>query len=265
LEQVIVNLVVNARDAMPHGGKLTIETANVDVGEGDREGDPAAVPVVESGAYVMLVVSDTGTGMDAETKARMFEPFFTTKPKGQGTGLGLATVYGIVKQSGGYVLVDSEPGHGTTFKIYLARVVADVDSQPASPDVRRLNGSETVLLVEDQQQVRELTKRLLEGRGYRVLVAASGPEALRLAERHAGQIQLLVTDVVMPGMSGREVGLLLAPTHRDMRVLYLSGYPDPSVVDQGVLAPGTPFLQKPFTSEGLARKVREVLDGPTST
>jgi PAS domain S-box-containing protein len=263
LEQVIVNLAVNARDAMPNGGKLTIETANVDVAEG--KGDAAAVPVVESGAYVLLVVSDTGTGMDAETKARMFEPFFTTKPKGQGTGLGLATVYGIVKQSGGYVWVDSEPGHGTTFKIYLPRVDADVDPQPASPDIRRLNGSETVLLVEDQDQVRELTKRLLEVRGYRVLVAASGPEALQLAEGHTGQIQLLVTDVVMPGMSGREVGLLLAPTHRDMRVLYLSGYPDPSVVDQGVLAPGTPFLQKPFTSEGLARKVREVLDGPTST
>ena len=263
LEQVIVNLAVNARDAMPNGGKLTIETANVDVAEG--KGDAAAVPVVESVAYVLLVVSDTGTGMDAETKARMFEPFFTTKPKGQGTGLGLATVYGIVKQSGGYVWVDSEPGHGTTFKIYLPRVDADVDPQPASPDIRRLNGSETVLLVEDQDQVRELTKRLLEVRGYRVLVAASGPEALQLAEGHTGQIQLLVTDVVMPGMSGREVGLLLAPTHRDMRVLYLSGYPDPSVVDQGVLAPGTPFLQKPFTSEGLARKVREVLDGPTST
>ena len=263
LEQVIVNLAVNARDAMPNGGKLTIETAKVDVGEG--KGDAAAVPVVESGPYVMLVVSDTGTGMDAETKARMFEPFFTTKPKGQGTGLGLATVYGIVKQSGGYVWVDSEPGHGTTFKIYLPRVNADVDPQSASPDIRRLNGSETVLLVEDQDQVRELTKRLLEVRGYRVLVAASGPEALRLAEGHAGHIHLLVTDVVMPGMSGREVGLLLAPTHRDMRVLYLSGYPDPAVVDQGVLAPGTPFLQKPFTSEALARKVREVLDGPTST
>lgn len=212
----------------------------------------------------MLVVSDTGTGMDVDTKARMFEPFFTTKPKGQGTGLGLATVYGIVKQSGGYIWVESEPGHGTTFKVYLPRVDADVDPQSASPEIRRLNGSETVLLVEDQDQVRELTKRLLEARGYRVLVAASGPEALRLAEQHAGQIRLLVTDVVMPGMSGREVGLLLAPTHRDMRVLYLSGYPDPSVVDQGVLAPGTPFLQKPFTSEGLARKVREVLDGPTS-
>ncbi|HYL55257.1 MAG TPA: response regulator [Gemmatimonadales bacterium] len=262
LEQVIVNLAVNARDAMPRGGQLTIETANVDV---ERKGDTAAVPVVESGAYVLLVVSDTGTGMDAETKARMFEPFFTTKPKGQGTGLGLATVYGIVKQSGGYVWVESEPGHGTTVKIYLPRVVADVDPQSASPEIRRLNGSETVLLVEDQEQVRELTKRLLEARGYRVLVAASGPEALRLAEHYASQIHLLVTDVVMPGMSGREVSLLLAPTHRDMRVLYLSGYPDPSVVDQGVLAPGTPFLQKPFTSEALARKVREVLDGPTST
>jgi len=245
---------------MPEGGTLAIELAACDLDAQFASTHLGVTP----GRHLVLKVRDSGQGMDAETKARMFDPFFTTKPKGQGTGLGLATVYGIVKQSGGYVWVDSEPGRGTTFKIYFPRVDADVDPQPGSPDIVRLTGSETVLLVEDQEQVRVLTKRLLEARGYRVLVAASGPEALQLAEHHAGQIHLLVTDVVMPGMSGREVGLLLAPTRRDMRVLYFSGYPDPSVVHQGVLAPGTPFLQKPFTSEALARKVREVLDGPTS-
>jgi CheY-like chemotaxis protein len=213
----------------------------------------------------MLAVSDTGTGMDAETQARMFEPFFTTKPKGKGTGLGLATVYGIVKQSGGYIWVYSEPGQGTTFKIYLPRVDAAVEPAPPRPVATpSLAGSETVLLVEDEEQVRVLTRRLLQARGYRVLTTASGPEALRVAEQHVGPIHLLVTDVVMPGMSGREVGLLVAQLHPEVRALYLSGYPDESVVHQGVLAPGTPFLQKPFTGEALARKVREVLDAPAS-
>jgi CheY-like chemotaxis protein len=263
LEQVIVNLAVNARDAMPRGGKLTIETGNVDLGEAYAEEHR----VVEPGRYVMLAVSDTGTGMDAETQAWMFEPFFTTKPKGKGTGLGLAAVYGIVRQSGGYIWVYSEPGRGTTFKIYLPRVDAAVEPAPPRPPPATVSlaGSETVLLVEDEAQVRELTRRLLAARGYRVLTTASGPEALRTAEQHVGPIHLLVTDVVMPGMSGREVGLLLAPLHPEMRALYLSGYPDGSVVHQGVLAPGTPFLQKPFTGDALARKVREVLDAPAST
>src|SRR5438552_3941148 len=262
LEQVIVNLAVNARDAMPKGGKLTIETANAELDASYvRQHEP-----VRPGAYVMLAVSDTGVGMDAATKARIFEPFFTTKPKGKGTGLGLATVYGIVKQSGGYIWAYSEPGRGTSFKIYLPRVedaAAPARLTPATTP--SLRGSETILLVEDQEEVRRLVRRVLEARGYTVLVAASGAEALQVAATHAGPIQLLVTDVIMPAMSGREVGLLVAAARPEAKVLYLSGYADESIVHHGVLEPGIAFLQKPFTAEGLARKVREVLDTPASS
>ncbi len=258
LEQVIVNLTVNARDAMPTGGAVTIETTNVELdGAYAEQRHIAARP----GPYVLLAVTDTGVGMDAATQARLFEPFFTTKAPGAGTGLGLATVYGIVKQSRGYIWAYSEPHQGTTFKIYLPRVGRVPETiAPRGLPTGPLRGSEVVLVVEDQEEVLRLTRRMLEAGGYTVLAAASGHEALRLAERHAGPIHLLVTDVVMPGMNGREVALLLEPAHPETKVLYVSGYPDASIVHHGLLEPGLAFLQKPFGPDALARKVREVLD-----
>ena len=228
------------------------------LGPGHDEKAPSA-----PGRYVVLTVSDTGMGMSAITRAHIFEPFFTTKERGKGTGLGLSTVYGIVNQSDGSVWLETEPGRGTTFKVFLPRVDAPV-AAPArdSPRAPQRGGDETVLVVEDQEPVRRLTRKVLETQGYAVLAAADGPEALQLAERHPGTIHILVTDVVMPGMSGREVGRRLAAQRPDMRVLYLSGYADDSIVRHGVLEPGLAFLQKPFTPEILTRRVRELLDSP---
>jgi PAS domain S-box-containing protein len=257
VEQVIMNLVVNARDAMPRGGVITIATANVDLDEAFAASHVPMPP----GPYLRLAVSDTGVGMNAAIRARVFEPFFTTKEAGRGTGLGLATVYGIVKQSQGYIWVSSEPNKGSTFDVYLPRVGGAVESVLAEElPAQSLQGSEVVLVVEDQEDVLRLTRRVLEDQGYRVLSAHAGVEALRLSEYHSGPIHLLVTDVVMPGMNGREVALLLQPAHREMKVLYMSGYPDASVVRQGLLEPGLDFLQKPFSPQALARRVREVLD-----
>jgi len=257
LEQVIVNLAVNARDAMPQGGRLTIETANVELDQAYAEQHFPAQP----GSYVLLAVSDTGTGMDAATMSRIFEPFFTTKETGKGTGLGLATVYGVVKQSGGYIWVYSEPGQGTSFKVYLPRVTeAPEPTRPGPAAAAPLRGSETVLLVEDDEMVRTLTRRMLEARGYTVLSASRGEDALGVVERHDGPIDLLVTDVVMPGMSGRAVAQRLLELRPGLKVLYLSGYTDDAIVRHGMLEPGIAFLQKPFSADALARKVREVLD-----
>src|SRR5256885_10696243 len=257
LEQAIVNLVVNARDAMPKGGRLTIETADVEL---DRGYVARRVPA-PAGPYGPLAVSDTGVGMDGATKARLFEPFFTTKEPGRGTGLGLATVYGIVKQSGGYVWAYSELGHGTTFKIYLPRVSETPEApEPTTGAPTAVRGSETVLVVADPEKVRKPTKRVLEGRGYTVLAARDGAEALEIVGQPATQIHLMITDVVMPGMNGRELAELACAKRSDLRVLYVSGYTGEAVLQHRLLEPGVAFLQKPFTPDVLARKTRELLD-----
>jgi PAS domain S-box-containing protein len=260
VQQVLLNLAVNGRDAMPRGGKLTIETGNVYL-----DGACARRRVdVEPGAYVLLAVSDTGCGMDAETVSHIFEPFFTTKEKGRGTGLGLATVYGIIKQSGGHIWVYSEPGKGSTFKIYLRRLDKSAASEagPSCAWEGALPGTETVLLVEDDEQVRNMAKKGLSLHGYDVIAAGNGEEALKVLEAHEGPVRILVTDVVMPGLSGGELALRIASTHPEMKILYVSGYTDSAIVHHGVLEAGVSFLQKPFTPGALARKVREVLDGP---
>lgn len=258
IEQVIMNLVVNARDAMPNGGRLLIETANVELDTAYAQDHATVRP----GRYVMLAVTDTGIGMDADTVAHIFEPFYTTKGSGSGTGLGLSTVYGIVKQSGGYIWVYSEPGKGTTFKVYLPRVDdrVEVSSTMEAPSAAARNGKETILLVEDEPGVRELTNMVLSRRGYSVLEALNPQDAERLAENHGSEIHLLLTDVVMPGISGRELAKKLTARHPNLRVLYMSGYTYNVIAEDGTLEDGLSFLQKPFTPQILAQKVRETLD-----
>lgn len=256
LEQVIMNLVVNARDAMPKGGKLSIETTNVYLDESYARDHVS----VEPGHYVMLAISDTGVGMDGETRQRIFEPFFTTKAPGKGTGLGLSMVYGIVRQSGGNIWVYSEEGTGTTFKIYFPRVTDNAEEyKRAATAVRVPQGSETILLVEDADWVRELARQVLEGAGYRVLEASSADAAIQLSN-NGTKIDLLLTDVVMPGMSGNDMSRRVLVRRPNLPVLYMSGYTDDAIVQHGVLEPGINFIQKPFSPDALALKVREVLD-----
>jgi two-component system cell cycle sensor histidine kinase/response regulator CckA len=259
---VIMNLVVNARDAMPDGGKLSIQTWNFEIDQ--KFAERYAYPVV-TGPYVLLAVSDSGTGMDAATQQRIFEPFFTTKEKGKGTGLGLSTVYGVVKQSGGYIDVVSSPGMGTTFNIYLPRTGQGVTAEQkdaVQPTATR--GSETILLVEDEDSLRTLTRDLLRLKGYTVLEAANGAEALELSGRTAGEIHLLLTDVVMPGINGRALADQLKLNRPEMKVAFMSGYTGQRVGQKEILEPGSFFIQKPFSREQLASRVRELLDVPVA-
>jgi len=259
VEQVLMNLAVNARDAMGAGGRLTIETCNVDLDESYLAAPPDAKP----GPYVMLAVSDTGHGMDAETLSHVFEPFYTTKEQGKGTGLGLATVYGIVRQSGGHVAVYSEPGRGTTFKVYLPRTekVGAPATVPAVPNVRR-SGSETVALVEDEPSLRAVIHDLLREGGYTVIDGASAEASLAAAEAHPGPVHLVLTDLVMPRTSGLEAAARIRRAHPGARVLYMSGYANAAAGHQGGLPESHAFIQKPFSLDALLRKVRDVLDAP---
>jgi two-component system cell cycle sensor histidine kinase/response regulator CckA len=261
LEQVVMNVVVNARDAMPGGGKLIIETANAQIDQ------IHAAPNfdLQPGSYVVLAISDTGMGMDPETVTHLFEPFFTTKAPGKGTGLGLATAYGIVKQSGGAISVYSEPGRGTTVKIYLPSAEAKAVAEGAvEPPTATLRGNETILVLEDEARVRKLICEVLAARGYHVLEAVRGEEAIRLAKEHKGRIHLLLADVVMPEMSGPQALEQIRARYPHMKVLFMSGYTDEAMMHHGILESGAPFLQKPFLPETLARKVREVLASQAS-
>jgi CheY-like chemotaxis protein len=259
IEQVLMNLVVNARDAMAAGGKLTIETSNIEV---DAE-LAARHLAIEPGLFVQLVVSDTGCGMDQQTRSRIFEPFFTTKEKDKGTGLGLSTAYGIVRQSGGNIWVYSEPGEGTTFKIFLPRQLSAIAATSLRPSLApaQTRGTETILVAEDEAALNSIVRRALESAGYKVLVAANGKEALQVSLQYLDEIHLLLTDVVMPKLCGRTLGEELIKTRPMLRVIFMSGYTDETIVHHGVLDAGTHFLVKPFTTVDLTRKVREVLDG----
>jgi len=259
IEQVIINLAINARDAMPKGGNLTIETDNADLNENYfRE---HGIEGEKPGHYAVLAVSDTGSGMDKKTLEHIFEPFFTTKEVGKGTGLGLSTVYGIVRQNNGFIWVYSEPGQGTTFKVYLSEVKKDADlEKKEQTPVDDPGGSETVLIIEDNDLLRNFVQKALQGYGYRVMDAENGEDALRVCKEHDGRIDLMITDVIMPKMGGREAAKRLQPLYPQMKVIYMSGYTDNAIVHHGVLERGLNFLEKPFTPEGLARKAREVLD-----
>jgi CheY-like chemotaxis protein len=259
IEQVIINLAVNARDAMPDGGKLTIETANIVLDENHL----ADAPGIQPGEYVLLAITDTGQGMSSEVQAHLFEPFFTTKGKGKGTGLGLATVYGIVRQNQGDIRVYSEQDQGTSFKVYLPRVkeVEQLWSPPTGKEEIPV-GNETILLVEDDAQVRELTRQILAEQGYTVLETENGQKALQLVDHYSEPIHLLVTDVVMPGMSGQALAEQLTRTCPNLKTIFISGYPDETIAHHGILDSGIVFLQKPFTSTNLAHKVRSTLDAP---
>jgi two-component system cell cycle sensor histidine kinase/response regulator CckA len=249
---------VNARDAMPNGGKLVIETANAELDNSYM----SSHPLMKAGPYIQLVVTDSGTGMDAETQAHIFEPFFTTKEKGKGTGLGLATVYGIVKQSGGFIWVYSELGKGTSFKIYLPRL-DQVEDRAGTPSgsTELPKGTETVLLTEDEQDVREIAREFLESGGYKVIEAKDGAEAIQLANQHSGKIQLLVTDMVMPGMTGQELAVKLQSEHQGLCVVFMSGYSEHAATEMAHADPTVRLLTKPFSRAAILRTVGEILRG----
>jgi len=256
IEQILMNLALNSRDAMPQGGCLTIEARDVELDDSYKDKHEQVAP----GRYVMLAIGDTGSGMDLETQMRIFDPFFTTKELGKGTGLGLATVYGIVKQSGGYIWVYSEVAKGTVFKIYLPRVEESVQmNKKGDPEARDFGGSETILLAEDTASLREMAREYLESVGYTVLAASSGRKALQHAKDYRGPIHLLLADVVMPGMSGPELARQMASLRPGIKVIFTSGYTDDAIARQGVLDPAVAFIEKPYRPKALARKIREVL------